>query len=328
MVDLDGVRAAATRIAKFVGRGALVKSHALSQDGAGGADIRLKLETLQPTGAFKVRGALNAVLQLSRTELEAGVVCASTGNHGRAVAYAATKAGTRAVVCLSRLVPQNKIDAITRLGGEVRIVGRSQDDAQREVLRLTREEGLTEIPPFDHRDVIAGQGTVGLEIVEDWPDVETIVVPLSGGGLVSGVALAAKALKPKVRVVAVCMARGAAMAASLKAGHPVDVVEVPTLADSLGGGIGLENRYTFAAVRRWVDDVVLLSEHEIAAAMAHLMLAEGLVVEGAGAVPVGALLAGRIKDARRIALVISGRNVDCKTVRTVLSGARESGEAS
>lgn len=319
MPTLKDIRAAAGRISGRAERTALIRSSTLSEIAQ--SEVRLKPECFQPTGAFKIRGALNAIMQVSPCAREAGVVCASTGNHGRAVAYGAARLGVRAVVCLSRLVPRNKVDAISRLGGEVRIVGRSQDDAQREVSRLVREEGLTEIPPFDHRDVIAGQGTIGLEIVEDWPDVETVVVPLSGGGLVSGVAIAAKACKADVRIVAVGAERSAAMAESLKAERPVVVEEVCGLADSLGGGIGDANRYTLAAVRRWVDTVILLDEREIAAAMTHLAFSEGLVVEGAGAVPVGALLAGRLAKGRRTALVISGRNVDAQTFCAAVSGS-------
>jgi threonine dehydratase len=147
---------------------------------------------------------------------------------------------------MSALVPSNKVEAVRGLGAEIRIVGRSQDDAQEEVDRLVREEGLTEIPPFDHLDVIAGQGTIGLEIADDCPDAELVLVPLSGGGLASGVAAAIKARLPKARVIGVSMERGAAMEASLRAGRPVAVEEMETLADSLGGGIGLANRYTFS----------------------------------------------------------------------------------
>ena len=285
-------------------------------------EVRLKLETTQPVGAFKIRGAANALANLSREQRARGVVCASTGNHGRAVAAAAARQGIAATICLSRLVPQNKVAAIRALGGEVRIVGDSQDDAQREVDRLLAEEGKTEIPPFDHPDVIAGQGTIGLELLEDFPDVDTVVVPLSGGGLIAGIACAIKAAAPSVRVIGVSQERGAAMHASLAAGRPVEVIEEPTLADSLGGGIGLENRCTFQMVRALVDDIALVSEAEIAAAMRSLFLEEGWVAEGAGGI--GLALLGEAHLARlgeRVAIVISGRNIEMTRFLRIVADA-------
>lgn len=307
--SLEDVRRAATRIAGVALRTPLVPSPALSA--AAGRDVRLKLETLQPIGAFKIRGAANAVAALPAERAQAGVACASTGNHGRAVAYAAGRAGIKATVCMSALVPANKVAAIEALGAEVRIVGRSQDDAQKEVDRLVAEAGMAEIPPFDHAEVVAGQGTIALEMLEEAPELDTLLVPLSGGGLVGGIALAAKALKPRIRVVGISMTRGAAMHASLQAGRPVEVEELPTLADSLGGGIGLENRYTFALVRDLVDEVLLLDEPQIAAGMRFLFEEEGLVVEGGGAVGVSALLEELLPEPGAcVGVVVSGRNVD------------------
>lgn len=282
--------------------------------------VRLKLETAQPTGAFKLRGAANALARLSPSEAARGVVCASTGNHGRALAYAAGRLGIPATVCMSALVPANKVEAIRRLGATIVIAGQSQDEAQREVNRLVEEDGLVEFPPFDHADIIAGQGTIGLEILEDAPEIDTVLVPLSGGGLIAGVAAAIKDRSPGVRVIGLSMERGAAMAASLAAGHPVDVVEEPTLADSLGGGIGLANRYTFEMVRDLVDEVVLLSEAQIAAAMRVLFLSEGWVAEGAGAVGIAALSEDLAELGRDIAVVVSGRNVDMDVFRAVIDG--------
>jgi threonine dehydratase len=283
--------------------------------------VLLKLETAQPTGAFKIRGAANALARLGAEERRRGVVCASTGNHGRAVAYAAARLGVPACVCLSHLVPAIKLAAIQALGAEVRVIGQSQDDAQAEVERLVAEEGRVELPPFDHPDIIAGQGTIGLELLEDCPDLDTVVVPLSGGGLMAGIALAIKSASPSIRVVGVCMERGAAMHRSLLAGRPVEVAEEPTLADSLGGGIGLGNRHTFAMVRDLVDEVVLLSEAQIAGAMRALFLQEGWVAEGGGAVGIAPLLEpGLAVLGRRVAVVISGRNVDMGLFRRVVDG--------
>src|SRR5690606_8720793 len=173
-----------------------------------GVTVQLKCEHLQTTGSFKLRGATNAVLALDHAQREVGVVAASTGNHGRALAHAARDAGIRVVVCMSRLVPANKVRAIEALGAEIHIAGDSQDDAQLEVDRLVSEAGLTQVPPFDHAEVIAGQGTLGLEMLEDAPRAAAVLVPLSGGGLMAGVALAARRLNPSIRVIGITMERG------------------------------------------------------------------------------------------------------------------------
>jgi threonine dehydratase len=210
---------------------------------------------------------------------------------------------------MSSLVPRNKVLSIEALGAEVRIVGRSQDEAEDEVAKLVAA-GMIMLPPFDHADVIAGQGTLGLEILEDLPDVATVVVPVSGGGLIAGVARAVKAADPAIRMVGVTMARGAAMYHSQQAGHPVQVEELPTLADALGGGIGLDNRFTFAMVRDLVDDLLLGDAAAIALAIRHAYTQEKQVIEGSGAVGIAALLAGAIAPAGPIVVVVSGGNVD------------------
>lgn len=314
---LADILAARGRIAGVADRMPLVPSPFLSE--RTGREVLLKLESMQATGAFKLRGALNAI---SRLPAEThGVVCCSTGNHGRAVAYAARQRGLRAIVCMSALVPQAKVDGISALGAEVRIVGRSQDEAQVEASRLARDEGFAEIPPFDHPDVIAGQGTIAFELVEARPDIATILVPLSGGGLAVGIAFAAKRLKPGIRVVGISMDRGAAMHASLKAGRPVEVEEVPSLADSLGGGIGLANAHTFALCRDNLDATVLLTEDEIRLGMQALYFEDRLVTEGAAAVGAAALLAGKFEpDDGPVALIVTGRNVDMAAFADIVAG--------
>ena len=280
----------------------------------------LKLEQQQITGSFKLRGATNAILSLTSAEQERGVVGVSTGNHGRGLAHAAKDAGLRCIICMSSLVPQNKVEGIEALGAEVRIVGHSQDDAQVEVDRLVEEEGMTMLPPFDHPDIIAGQGTLGLELLEALPEIETLLVPVSGGGLIAGVALAAKALKPSVHVVGVTMERGAAMYECQRAGRPISVPELPTLADSLGGGIGLMNRYTFALVRDLVDELVLVSEAEIARGIRHAYWEERQIVEGSGAVGIAALLSGRVTGSGVTAVIVSGCNIDMSLHHRIVSG--------
>ncbi|WP_054313482.1 hydroxyectoine utilization dehydratase EutB [Mesorhizobium sp. 1M-11] len=288
-----------------------------------GVPVHLKLEHRQTTGSFKLRGASNAIAWLGAEDRKRGVVAASTGNHGRALSFAAKLEGMRAVICMSKLVPANKVEEIRRLGAEIRIVGNSQDDAQVEVDRLVAEEGLVMVPPFDHPAVIAGQGTLGLEIVSDVADVATVLVPLSGGGLAAGIAAAVKGAKPDTRIIGISMQRGAAMKASLDAGRPVKVEEVPTLADSLGGGIGLDNRLTFSMCRDLLDDVVLLSEAEIAAGITHAYSQEREIVEGAGAVGIAALLAGKVKSHGPVVLVLSGRNIDMGRHRDIVCGKEE-----
>jgi threonine dehydratase len=275
-----------------------------------GVPVYLKLENSQTTGSFKLRGATNAILLLDPQKRQRGVVTASTGNHGRALAYAAKAHGARAIVCMSELVPANKVEAVRALGADVRIVGRSQDDAQGEVDRLVRTEGLTAVPPFDDPAVIAGQGTVGLEIVEELPDIDLVVVPLSGGGLAAGLAVAVKARRPQARIIGVSMAGGPAMHDSIAAGHPVLVEEVQSLADSLGGGIGLANQLTFELCRELLDGTVLVSECEITEGVRHAFHFENEVVEGAGAVAIAALTAHKVRVAGPTVLILSGRNID------------------
>lgn len=318
LIPYSAITEAQERIAGRVLSTALVPSPSLSEHA--GAPVFMKLENHQLTGSFKLRGATNAVLSLSEAERARGVVGVSTGNHGRGLAYAARQAGVRCIICMSALVPSNKVDGIKAQGAEVRIIGQSQDEAQFEVDRLVQDEGMVMIPPFDHPAVIAGQGTVALEILEQNQDIATIVVPLSGGGLISGIALAAKTIKPAIRIIGVSMTRGAAMYASQQAGKPVQVEELTTLADSLGGGVGMDNAYTFAMVRDLVDDIVLLDEAEIAAGIHHAYWHESEVIEGSGAVAVGALVAGRIKTTGPIALLISGKNIDMHLHHRIISG--------
>ncbi|MEH6834110.1 MULTISPECIES: hydroxyectoine utilization dehydratase EutB [Falsihalocynthiibacter] len=316
-ITLQDSFAARQRIASGIRQTPLVASPSLSALCA--ADISLKLEQTQITGSFKLRGATNAVRSLSQAQKDAGIVGVSTGNHGRGLAYAAAQAGVRCIICMSELVPQNKVDGIKSHGAEVRIVGRSQDDAQVEVDRLVAE-GMTMLPPFDHLDIIAGQSTVALEMLEQAPDLQTVLVPLSGGGLISGMAMVMKAVNPAIRVVGISMEHGAAMYECLKAGKPIFVEEKPTLADSLGGGIGLENAYTFAMTRDLVDDVVLVTEAEIAAAIRHAYWEERQVIEGSGSVGIAALLAGKITNPGTCVSLISGQNIDMALHKRLIDG--------
>lgn len=312
------IERARERIGTTIRTTPLERSVALS--GPSAAPVYLKLEHQQVTGSFKVRGATNAVRLLTPEQKARGVVGASTGNHGRGLAYAAREAGVRCIVCMSKLVPRNKVEGIEAQGAEVRIIGHSQDDAQEEVDRLVAEDGMTMLPPFDHAAIIAGQGTLGLEMMGQCPEAELFLVPLSGGGLIAGVAAAVKAHKPDARVIGVSMERGAAMYQSQRAGQPIFVEELATLADSLGGGIGLENRYTFAMVRDLVDDMVLVSEAEIAAAIRHAYWEERQIIEGSGSVGIAALLAGRIRPDAPTVVLLSGGNIDMALHHRIIGG--------
>lgn len=318
-VTLADVLQARRSIAPYIVRTPTVTAGSLT--GHLTAPVYLKVESLQTTGAFKARGAFNRMLQLTPAERGRGVVACSTGNHGRAVAAAARRLSVPATVTISELVPENKRQAIRDLGARLVVSGQSQDEAFEEAYRLERDEGLTLIDTFDHPDVIAGQGTAGLELMEDAPTTGTLLVPLSGGGLLAGMGVAAKAVNPRLRLVGVSMERGPAMIESISAGHPVQVDEAASLADSLGGGIGLHNRWTFPMVRELADELVTLGEEEIAAGMRQLFHGERLVAEGAAAVGVAALLSGKVRpvDDRPVATIVSGCNVEMSLFTRVVS---------
>jgi threonine dehydratase len=317
IIGLGEIEEARDRLKSHIERTPLAFSESLSKQSR--VPVYLKLENRQLTGSFKLRGATNAVRSMSPSERQKGLVTASTGNHGRALAYAASTLGLTATICLSALVPRNKVEAIRELGGEIRIVGKSQDDAMEEVTRLVSEKGMNAVPPFDDPRVIAGQGTIGLEIIEDLPDVGTVLVPLSGGGLAAGVAAAVKAKRPQTRIIGISMQRGAAMAASLKAGKPVSVEELDTLADSLGGGIGLDNRWTFSMCKALLDEIILLDEAEIAAGVRHAAQQEGQIIEGAAAVGLGFLLGRKATPPGPTAIILSGGNIDPEQHRKIMT---------
>jgi threonine dehydratase len=319
-VTLRDIIRARERIAPIARRTPLIRSAALSE--RAGTSVHLKLESLQETGSFKVRGAANRMLQLSADEKSRGVITVSTGNHGRAVAYVARRLGIPAVICMSERVPRQKEEAIRALGAEVVVRGASYDEAERHSLELEEERGLVRIEGFDDPRVIAGQGTIGLELLEDLPEIDTAVVPLSGGGLISGIAVALASAGRKVRVVGVSQERAPVMVASLRAGRPVELPEEETLADALAGGIGVENRHTFGMVRELVDETVLVTEDEMAAAIVFALEHERLVVEGGGAVGIAALLHGYLRIlGRTVAVVVSGGNIAPGLLRTLLARA-------
>jgi len=287
-----------------------------------GATVSLKLENLQVTGSFKVRGAACKMLSLSEEDRSRGVVACSSGNHGLAVAYVAQLLGIKATVCVPEWVDPVKLEAIRSRGAETVIYGKTYDESEVRSLEIQQQQGLSYIHPFDDPHVIAGQGTIGLELIEQVPSLGTVIVPLSGGGLVSGIALAVKSHDPSIRVVGISAQRARVMYESLIAGRPIDFPEEETIASALSGGIGLDNKYSFRLVRDIVDDYMLVSEEELVEAMAFAAKEQKLVIEGGGVVGIAALLSGKVdRVAGDVAVVVSGGNVDLETFATVIKSS-------
>ncbi len=278
----------------------------------------VKFENLQRTGSFKERGALNKMLQLSAEQRARGVVTASAGNHAQAVAYHAHRLGIAATVVMPENTPLIKIGNTERYQAKVVLRGSIFDDAAVEAEKLQREQGLVMIHPFDDLDVMAGQGTIGLEIAEQAPDVDLVVVPVGGGGLISGIAVALKSLKPDVRVIGVESAAAPSARASRDAGRVVRIEHADTIADGIATkAVG---EHTFEHIQRWVDDLVVVSEEEIATAILLLLEREKAVAEGAGAAPAAALLSGKValSPDQTTVFVLSGGNIDINRISRII----------
>lgn len=287
----------------------------------GARAVHLKLECLQNTGSFKVRGAANRILSLSKEQKARGVVTFSTGNHGKAVAYVAAKAGIKAVVCLSDHVPAYRVEAIKSLGAEVSLKGHSQDEAEKNYQQLMASRGLVPVVPFDDPMIIAGQGTIALEILAELPDTDVLMVPLSGGGLLAGMAMVAKSINPGIHVVGLSIERSPAMLESLKTGAPVQVEEKDSIADSLLGGIGFDNHYTLRMLMNLVDEHIVISEEEIRNGMYYIFEHKRLIVEGAGAVAIGALLSQKIDVNGKMAVaLLSGSSINSEEYIRIIQG--------
>jgi threonine dehydratase len=285
-----------------------------------GARFFAKAENLQETGSFKIRGAANKLLHLSEEQKARGVLTCSSGNHGRALSMVAKKLGIHAVVCITEAVPSNKRQAILNLGGELIVGGKTADEALFFADQLEVERSLTMTHSFDDPNAITGQATIGLEILEDAPQIDTFVVPLSGGSLCSGIALAVKTANPKAKVIGVSMERAPVMIESLKAGRVIELPEEPTLADGLAGGLGQHNHWTFRYIQALLDETVTVSEEEIADAMYHALNQHHLVLEGAGAVGLAAVMAEKIKPVgKHAAIVLSGGNVNLSVLMKIVN---------
>jgi threonine dehydratase len=315
MVTLDDVRQARQRIQEHVYLSPCARSETLSR--ACGCHAYLKLENLQMTGAYKERGALNKLLTLSSEERARGLIAASAGNHAQAVAYHAGRLGVPATIVMPEGTPLLKVANTRGHGARVEIAGANYDEAYAEARRLEATQHLTFIHPFDDLAVIAGQGTVALEILEQVPDLDAVVVPVGGGGLVAGISAAVKALRPQAKVVGVETEVLPSMLASVEEGRLVTLEPASTLADGIA--VKRPGEITFRHVQRWVDEIVTVSEEEIASAILYLLEREKTVVEGAGAVAVAALMNRKVRlDGLQVVSVVSGGNIDVNVVARVI----------
>ncbi len=317
MTDID-VPAARAAIARIALETPVVVAPELDERVS--AHVWLKLENLQATGSFKVRGAANKILSLSENQREQGVVACSSGNHGRAVAFVADMLDIHAAICVPEWVDPVKLRAMRKHRAETILHGATYDEAEAKSYEIQKQRGLTYVHPFDDPLIIAGQGTIGLELLEQVPMLDTVVVPLSGGGLISGLAVALKREEPEMRVVGVSALNARVMHESLEEGRPIAFPEDETIASALSGGIGLKNRYTFELVRDLVDEYLLVSEEEIRDAMAFALTEYKLLVEGGGAVGIAALLSGKFSGrGENVAVVVSGGNIEAHAVAQLVA---------
>ena len=309
----DDFERARAIVAPYVYHTPMLTSRSLSE--ATGFDVRLKAELFQRGGAYKVRGPMNKISHLSDEERARGVICSSAGNHSQGVAIAARQYGVQAIVVMAENATPSKIAATEGYGAEVILHGQIWDEANEKALELVEERGLTYIHPFDDPDLIAGQGTVGLEIMDDFPEVEVVVVPIGGGGLISGVSMAVKSINPAIRVIGVESSGAPAMKRSVEAGHRVTLDQVDCVIDGLR--VKRVGEHTHSVVSRFVDEIVTLPDEQIFDAILWVMARAKLVPEGAAAAPVGALLQGLIKAQpnTKVVAVLSGGNLDVEQLR-------------
>src|SRR5438270_6312771 len=302
------------RNAQHIKHTALLTSRQLSE--RTGFEVRLKAEMFQRVGSYKIRGPLNKFALMTEAEKKRGVVCSSAGNHAQGVALAAKIHGMRAVVCMAENATPAKIAATKGYGAEGVLHGTIWDEANEKAKELVRDEGLMYVHPFDDEQLIAGQGTLGLEIVQDWPEVDAVIVPIGGGGLISGVSMAVKSHNPKTRIIGVESSDGPAMKMSVAAGH-LETIDCKTIIDGLR--VRRVGEITFSVVQRFVDDIVALPDRQIFDAMIWIMERCKLVVEGAAAAPVAALMHGLVKlpKGSRVAVVLSGGNVNLDQLRSL-----------
>jgi threonine dehydratase len=325
MPTLDDAHQAHARIKPMIWETPLIVSFDLAQK-TGARAVHLKLECLQNTGSFKVRGAANKIVSLSDEEKRKGVITFSTGNHGKAVAYVAMQADIKAVVCLSEHVAAYRADMIRALGAEISLKGHSQDEAEKNYQELMASRGLVPVVPFDDPMIIAGQGTIALEILSEVPDADILLIQVSGGGLLAGIGMVAKSINPSIHVVGLSVEQSPAMLESLKAGIPAQVEEKDSVADSLLGGIGLDNRYTLPMVEEYVDEHLLISEEEIKDGMFYVFEKHRLIVEGAAVPGISALIHQKINvKGRKVVTLLSGSSINSEEYIRIIQGRLSNG---
>lgn len=313
MLTLDSIYKASHVLKEVIRRTDLIKAPKINP----AAEVYLKPENLQVTGSFKVRGAYYRISQLTESEREKGVIACSAGNHAQGVALAATKAGIKSLICLPDGAPISKVEATKAYGAEVCLVPGVYDDAYKKALQLRDEKGYTFIHPFDDENVIAGQGTIGLEILDDLPDADAVVVPIGGGGLISGVAFAIKQLNPKIKVYGVQAAGAPSMFNSIHDNKIERLESVATLADGIA--VKEPGKNTFELCQKYVDEIVTVSEDEISGAILALIEQQKLIAEGAGAVSVAAVMFNKIPvEGKKVVCVVSGGNIDVTILNRVI----------
>jgi threonine dehydratase len=315
MVTLPDIQAALGRIRESIYLSPCARSESFSQLSAN--SVYLKLDNLQRTGAFKERGALNKLLTLTREERAQGVIAASAGNHAQGLAYHAGKHGIRALICMPLTTPLIKVSATKSYGADVVLYGANYDEACEEAIRRGREQHLIFVHPFDDDAVIAGQGTLGLEILQQHPDVEVIVAPIGGGGLIGGIACAVKQTNPGVKIIGVQPARLPSMKAAVAQGKPVTLAPAATIADGIA--VRRAGDRTLPLVQKYVDDIVTVDEEEIANAILLLLEREKTLAEGAGAAALAALLNRKVQfTGKKIAVLVGGGNIDVTLLARIM----------
>ncbi len=315
MVTLENVQSALSRIRESIRLTPLTHSESLSH--SAGNQVFLKLDNLQRTGAFKERGALNRILSLSAEERQRGVVAASAGNHAQAVAYHSGLRGIRATICMPLATPLVKVSATRGFGAEVVLVGRNYDEAYEAALLTCQEQGATFLHPFDDEDVIAGQGTLGLEMLAQNPALDAIVAPIGGGGLLGGLSCAVKEINPRVAIIGVQAARLASMKAAVENGSPVTVPAATTIADGIA--VRRAGEKTLPLIARYVDEIVTVEEEEIANAILLLLEREKILAEGAGAAALAAVLQRKIpQQGKRVGVLVCGGNIDVTLLSRII----------
>jgi len=316
MFSFEDVKQAQQNIEKVVTKTPFAYAPILSQ--MVGNEIYLKKENLQLTGAFKLRGAFNKIANLSDIEKSKGVIAASAGNHAQGVAYSASYFGIPSTIVMPEATPMTKVSGVKSYGGEVVLAGNNYDEAYEYAMKLAKESGKSFIHPFADYEVMAGQGTIALEMLKEQPDLDVLIVPIGGGGLISGIAITAKNINPKIKIIGVTASGAPAMNKSFQSGVIQDSIGVKTIADGIA--VRDTNPVTFELVQKYVDEIVEVDDEEIANAILYLMEKQKIVVEGAGAVGVASLMHHKIKfsSPKKVGIVISGGNIDVTMVNLII----------